>query len=96
MSLKEYNQWIIHSLKNGTLKIVLRLLTGVAILIGGIILIDNIFANITHRTLEETAAGIISIPEFIVMIIFVLLWVVYGLGYFIIIRSFKDIDNDLR
>lgn len=96
MSLKEYNQWIIQSLKNGVLKIALRILIGIAALLGGLILIDNIFANITHRTLEETAAGIISLPEFISIIIFVILWLIYGFGYFIVVRSFKDIDNNLR
>ena len=93
MSLKEYNQWILQSLKNGALKIALRILIGVAILIGGLILIDNIFVNMTHRTLEETAAGIISLPEIISMIIFTILWLIYGLGYFIVVRSFKDIDT---
>lgn len=68
MSLKEYNQWILQSLKNGVLKIALRIFIGIAALLGGLILIDNIFANITHRTLEETAAGIISLPEFISII----------------------------
>ena len=96
MSLKEYNKLLIQSLKNGVLKIALRILTGVAILVGGLILIDNIFANITHRTLEETAAGVVSLPELILMIIFAILWLIYGFGYFIVVRSFKDIDNDLR
>ncbi len=99
MSLKEYNQWIIKSLKNGVFRIALRIFTGIAILIGGLILIDNIFAKITHRTLEETAAGVISMPEFISMIVFAILWLIYGFGYFIMVGSIealKDMDNDLR
>lgn len=93
MSLKEYNQWIIKSLKNGIGKLALRIFIGIAALIGGIVLIDSIFAKITHRTIEETAAGTISIPEIISVIVFTILWLIYGFGYWILVKGDKELED---
>lgn len=92
MSLKEYTKLIIDQLKKGLYRLILRVVISISIFIGGLFFIDWIFVTITHRP-DNTFTGITGVVEVIVMILYMILWIIYGFGYWILVKGDKELED---
>ena len=92
MSIKEYTKIIINILRKGLYRLILRVAVSISIFIGGLLFIDWIFVTITHRP-DDTFTGVAGIVEVIVMILYMIFWLIYGFGYWILVKGNKELED---